>query len=66
MEWLTAVEAAEYLKIKHRTLLSWARENRVPAHRLSGTERTIWRFLKSELDAMLLPSSAGAAEGRQH
>ena len=60
-EWLTAAEAAHYLKVKRRTLLQWVREGKVPAHRLSGTQRCVWRFLKSELDAMLMPSSAVAA-----
>jgi excisionase family DNA binding protein len=59
--WLTATEAAQYLKVKPRTLLQWARQGKVPAHRLSGTKRCVWRFLKSELDAMLLPSLALAA-----
>jgi excisionase family DNA binding protein len=63
--WLTANEAAQYLKVKPRTLLLWARQQKVPAHRLSGIERCIYRFLKSELDGMLGLSSAGSAEGRQ-
>lgn len=63
--WLTASEAAQYLKIKPRTLLQWVRDRKVPAHRLSGIQRCVWRFLKTELDAMLLPSSAVPAEGRQ-
>ena len=57
-EWLTAAEAAAYLKVRPRTLLLWVRQGRVPAYRLSG----VWRFLRSELDAMLTPSSAGAAQ----
>lgn len=57
-EWLTSTEAAAHLKVKRRTLLQWVREGKVPAHRLSGTKRCVWRFLQSELDAMLLPSSA--------
>ena len=61
-EWLTAREAAAYLKVKPRTLVRWARSGRVPAHRLSGTGRITWRFLRSELDAMLCASSAGPAE----
>src|SRR5277367_4091131 len=65
-EWLTPNEAAQYLKVKPRTLLQWARERRIPAHRLSGIERCIWRFLRSELDAMLAVSSADSADGRQH
>ena len=58
MEWLTANEAAEHLKVKPRTLLKWAKEGRVPAHPLSGSKRVTWRFLKSELDAMLNAPSA--------
>ncbi len=58
-EWLTANEAAEYLKVQPRTVLKWAKQGRIPAHPLSGFKRVTWRFLKSELDAMLaLPSAA--------
>ena len=64
-EWLTAAEAAQYLKVKPRTLLQWARERKIPGHPLSGIQRRVWRFLKHELDDMLGPSSAGPAEGRQ-
>jgi excisionase family DNA binding protein len=57
--WLTATEVSRYLKIKPRTVLKWAKEGRIPAHSLSGSKRVAWRFLKSELDAMLaLPSAA--------
>jgi hypothetical protein len=31
-EWLTAIEAAQYLKVKPRTLLQWVRERKIPAH----------------------------------
>jgi excisionase family DNA binding protein len=62
-EWLTANEAAEYLKVKPRTVLKWAKEGRIPAHPLSGSQRVTWRFLKAELDAMLGPPSA-AQNGR--
>jgi len=59
IEWLTANEAALHLKIKPRTVLKWAKTGRIPAHPLSGKKRVRWRFLKSELDAMLaLPSAA--------
>lgn len=57
-EWLTSSEAAQHLKVKRRTLLQWVREGKVPAHKLSGTKRHVWRFLKHELDGMLGPSSA--------
>ena len=65
-EWLTLAEAASYLKIHPRTLGLWARQGKVPAHRLSGTRRCVWRFLRAELDAMLTASSAVPAEWRQH
>ena len=61
-EWLTLGEAAAYLKVERRTLAVWARQGKVPAYRLSGIQRCIWRFLRHELDAMLLASSAVSAE----
>jgi excisionase family DNA binding protein len=66
VEWLNTTEAAQHLRIKPRTLVVWAREGKVPGHRLSGKQRVTWRFLRQELDAMLEPSSAVPAEGRQH
>jgi excisionase family DNA binding protein len=61
-EWLTVAEAAQYLKIKPRTLLLWARQGKVMASVLSGTKRRVWRFRLADLDAALqqsnvLPSS---------
>ena len=53
-EWLTAVEAAQYLKVKVRTLLLWVRQGKVKAFALSGTKRRVWRFRHSDLDAALL------------
>lgn len=64
-EWLTANEAANHLKVKPRTLLLWARQGKIPAHRLSGIQRCIWRFHRTELDAMLVASSADSADRRQ-
>ncbi len=60
--WLTLNEAAAYLKIQPRTLGLWARQGKIPAHRLSGIRRCVWRFLQSELDAMLFAPS-GAQKG---
>jgi excisionase family DNA binding protein len=62
-EWLTATEAALYLKVKPRTVLKWAKEARIPAHPLSGSKRVTWRFLKSELDGMLNPPSVAGLGG---
>ena len=54
--WLTAAEAAQYLRVKARTLLLWARQGKVKAFALSGTSRKVWRFRKADLDAALLES----------
>lgn len=57
IQWLTASEAAEYLKIQTRTLLLWARLGRVKGYILSGVSRHCWRFRQEDLDAiMALPS----------
>jgi excisionase family DNA binding protein len=55
--WLTAEEAAAYLKVKTRTLLLWARQGKVKGFALSGTQRRVWRFRRADLDAALLQSS---------
>jgi len=55
--WLTAKEAAEYLRVKTRTLLLWARQGKVKGYMLSGIRRHVWRFRRVDLDATLeLPS----------
>jgi excisionase family DNA binding protein len=56
-EWLTAVEAAQHLKVKVRTLLLWVRQGKVKAFALSGTKRRVWRFRQIDLDAALLEST---------
>ncbi len=53
-EWLTAREAAAYLKVKPRSLLLWVRQGKVQAYALTGTQRRVWRFRKEDLDAALL------------
>jgi excisionase family DNA binding protein len=55
-EWLTASEAAGYLRVKVRTLLLWTRKSKVKAYALSGTKRRVWRFRRVDLDAALLES----------
>ena len=52
-EWLTATEAAAYLKVKPRSLLLWVRQGKVRAYALSGTRRRVWRFRPQDLDASL-------------
>ena len=56
-EWLTAAEAAGYLKIKVRTLLLWVRQGKVKSFALSGTKRRVWRFRQTDLDAALMESA---------
>jgi excisionase family DNA binding protein len=63
-EWLTATEAATYLRIKPRTILLWARQGHVRGHRLSGTRRVTWRFLRSDLDATLTAPSVALTKRR--
>jgi excisionase family DNA binding protein len=64
-EWLTAAEAAAYLRVKVRTLLLWARQGKVRAYALSGTHRHVWRFRTSDLDAMLVAPSVPCSKGAQ-
>ncbi len=52
-EWLTAAEAATYLRVKVRTLLLWVRQGKIKGYALSGTKRRVWRFLRADLDAKL-------------
>ena len=52
-EWLTADEAAKYLKVKTRSLLLWVRQGKVQAYALSGIRRRVWRFRQQDLDDAL-------------
>ena len=50
-EYMNSREAAEYLHVKHRTLLEWARNGVLPGIPLGvGTQRKTWLFSKSALD----------------
>lgn len=64
MEWLTATEAAQYLKVQPRTVLKWAKAGTIPAHRLSGAKRITWRFLRAELEGYMLNPPSAAELGR--
>jgi excisionase family DNA binding protein len=66
-DWLTADEAATYLKVKTRTLLLWVRQGKIRAYSLSGTRRRVWRFRVTDLDAAPVLASVPlsvSAEGR--
>jgi len=64
-EWLTATEAAKYLRIQPRTLLLWVRQGKVKGYALSGTKRRVWRFQHSDLDAMLTEPSVALESKRR-
>lgn len=57
VEWLTAEEAARYLKVKAKTIQRWAREGKIQAYSLSGAKRRLWRFRRTELDAAVVGSA---------
>ena len=61
-EWITASEAASYLRVKVRTLLLWTRKSKVKAYALSGTKRRVWRFRRLDLDEALLESPVLTSE----
>ena len=60
-DWLTANEAAEYLKVKKRSLLLWVRQGKVKAYALAGTKRRVWRFRREDLDCALFASVVPSA-----
>src|SRR6516165_5279571 len=53
-DWMTATEAALYLRIKRRELLRQVRNGNIPAYALSGTKRRVYRFRREDLDSALL------------
>lgn len=55
--WLNAREAALFLGIKPRTVLLWARQGRIPAVALAGTQRRLWRFSLAALEAFIANGS---------
>src|SRR5215831_2283121 len=63
--WLTATEAAEYLKVKPRTVLMWARLGQLRGYTLCGTRRHVWRFKQVDLDDMMGAPSVFSIEGRR-
>jgi excisionase family DNA binding protein len=65
-EWLTATEAASYLRVKPRTILAWARTGHVKGYVLSGSKRITWRFLRSDLDATMHSPAVLSTTGGLH
>jgi excisionase family DNA binding protein len=70
-ELLTAAEAAERLKIAKRTLLRWARDNRIECVRISHkkvlfTEQAIEAFVKWKTSAVESFPRVGHGAGKHH
>jgi excisionase family DNA binding protein len=62
--WLTAEEAALYLKVQTRTVLLWVRQGKLKGYALSGTKRHVWRFRIVDLDGMMKLPSVALRNGR--
>ncbi len=46
---------AEFLKVKRKTVLDWARRGIIPAHAWGQGHRKLWRFLISEVASQAKP-----------
>lgn len=62
--WMTAQEAASYLRVQPRTLLLWARLGRIKGYTLSGTQRHVWRFRTEDLDGAMMATPSIAQNER--
>jgi len=61
-DWLTASEAAAYLKVTPRSLLLWTRQGKIKGYVLSGTKRRVWRFRREDLDSTLFSESVVSSD----
>ena len=52
--WMTAAEAAEYLRVKPRSIQLWTRQGKLKGHPVSGCKRHRWLYRREDLDAALL------------
>jgi excisionase family DNA binding protein len=55
-KWLTPSDAAQYLSVKVRTVLLWARQGKLRGYVLSGLKRHAWRFRQADLDDAFVES----------
>jgi excisionase family DNA binding protein len=62
--WLTATEAAAYLRVRTRTVLLWVRQGKLKGYALSGTTRHVWRFRVADLDGMMESPSVAPPKRR--
>ena len=63
-DWLTAAEAALYLKVRTRTVVLWVRQGKLKGYALSGAKRHVWRFRAADLDRMMVEPSVALRNRR--
>lgn len=56
--WLTREEAADYARVSVGTIDRWARERKLPRHRVEGTRSV--RFHTDDLDKLMIPEASSA------
>ena len=49
-EWITAVQAAEYLQIDHMTVLRWIKAGKLPASKIGKSYRILMADLYKALE----------------
>lgn len=59
---MTSTEAAEYLRVKPRSVQLWTRQGKLKGHPVSGSKRHRWLYLKEELHSALLANSVVSCE----
>lgn len=55
--WLTKEEAAEFLRVRPRTIDRWVAEGLITKHRIADLQSV--RFSREELEALVQPVTAG-------
>jgi len=56
--YVDADAVAEFLKVKRKTVLAWARSGLLPAHAWGRGQRKLWRFLLSEIASQGKPAQS--------
>ncbi len=50
MDLLTPAQVAEILQVKHRTVLKWLNEKRIPGIKLGAGPKAEWRIEREDLE----------------
>ena len=59
-EMLLAVEVADWLRVKHRTVYAWAASGRLPSVKLNGAVR----FIRADIERWITDRSSGSGDSR--